>query len=556
MELHKRTLPNGFVVDAQDNAEFIIQEIWVDELYNQEYQIRSGDTVVDLGANQGFFSLYAASHGAQVMCYEPEPATFGVLTTNINRNDLASKITPVNAAVGDRNGEITIRIPHSDAYCTSGMVSTSTRFIDNLSTHADAHIEEMTVPLVRFGDVLASLKRVDLLKIDCEGAELDIMKGATETEMGIVQNIVMETHEAYEEKELFWSIRRHGFAVSEYRKLTGHYPSGYLYATRISDTQTRQSPVVILTGPTHARVGENIAFDASKSFSCLNEYTNPVITWMINSRSVKNARPSDFTTSFNRPGVYSVSVEVSEGKFKDNAECQILILDESYYESNCAIDILKDTGNRFSIGSGLTFFRIPHTMMPLDWHPDLLNLNYVSLNAPNDEDALVFNGERVMIGQCYRHFYFRGLPTGLDICFAVSSVMPRTIELAIAWLDNASARIPDTDVDFPHYVVPGSIELGRHQVPATYPLDGVTQFSIGPRLLPPFWKPSAFIIQILHADDDARLLEGTFSTGEREEPLTSWCSTFKVTDFILEPSLTFTLSTPDNRSVRIVWWPE
>jgi hypothetical protein len=55
-----------------------------------------GDRVVDIGANIGVYSLWAARRGARVTAYEPAPNTFPHLIANVSR---ASQITPVQAAV-------------------------------------------------------------------------------------------------------------------------------------------------------------------------------------------------------------------------------------------------------------------------------------------------------------------------------------------------------------------------------------------------------------------------------------------------------------------------
>lgn len=72
MEKLKRTLPNGYAVELfQNTTEELIYEIWEEKCYAKHYTLKRGDTVLDIGANQGIFSLYAAYHGAEVHAFEP-----------------------------------------------------------------------------------------------------------------------------------------------------------------------------------------------------------------------------------------------------------------------------------------------------------------------------------------------------------------------------------------------------------------------------------------------------------------------------------------------------
>lgn len=67
-------------------AELIWEEVWVRRTYLQHgVSLRSGDTVVDVGANIGLFSLLALSYGATVVAVEPIPALAAVLEANLNR---------------------------------------------------------------------------------------------------------------------------------------------------------------------------------------------------------------------------------------------------------------------------------------------------------------------------------------------------------------------------------------------------------------------------------------------------------------------------------------
>ena len=62
----------------------------------------SQETLFDLGANVGVYSLLAAKAGVKVVAFEPEPQNFSVLTMNIYLNELSDLIVPLNIAISDR----------------------------------------------------------------------------------------------------------------------------------------------------------------------------------------------------------------------------------------------------------------------------------------------------------------------------------------------------------------------------------------------------------------------------------------------------------------------
>jgi tRNA/tmRNA/rRNA uracil-C5-methylase (TrmA/RlmC/RlmD family) len=70
-------------------ARATLHEICDDQLYLQAgLSISPGDVVLDIGANIGVFTLYAAKQGAQVYAYEPMPPTYGVLQQNVKAHGL------------------------------------------------------------------------------------------------------------------------------------------------------------------------------------------------------------------------------------------------------------------------------------------------------------------------------------------------------------------------------------------------------------------------------------------------------------------------------------
>ena len=124
-----------------------------------------GDVIIDVGANIGNHSLFIAKfcNPEQIYSFEPFQYSFNLLKKNIEINHFENKITPIPYAVGSKptKGAMLIRDENN-----IGM----TQFIET----NDGDIEAITLDEY-FGD---NLQRLDLIKIDVEGMDLEVLKGA------------------------------------------------------------------------------------------------------------------------------------------------------------------------------------------------------------------------------------------------------------------------------------------------------------------------------------------------------------------------------------------
>lgn len=128
-----------------------------------------GGTFVDIGANIGAITLEVARKrpDAHVIAIEASPAIVPYLQHNIERNRLDNvRVMPL--AASDRDGEIDFYIPPAAHF---GMASAAPQF----------NVKPTRVPARTLDGILADLNAgpVDVIKIDAEGAELDVLRGAT-----------------------------------------------------------------------------------------------------------------------------------------------------------------------------------------------------------------------------------------------------------------------------------------------------------------------------------------------------------------------------------------
>jgi FkbM family methyltransferase len=133
--------------------------------------LRPGDTVVDLGANIGYYSCLAAAHGARVHAFEPNPAMVERLTCTRDVNGYGSRLTINPVAVAAKEGMAEFHLsPQPENTGLSSLLPLP-------------HLvggELLQVPTITLDSYCDSreIRHIRLLKIDVEGAELQVLAGA------------------------------------------------------------------------------------------------------------------------------------------------------------------------------------------------------------------------------------------------------------------------------------------------------------------------------------------------------------------------------------------
>jgi len=122
-----------------------------------EHHLEPGDVMLDVGAHIGEFTLLAASRGATVHAFEPDPANAALLRVNLEDAGCSGAVTVHECAVTESDGAM--------------------RFL----AHRNPSLSALWTADRAAGDALdaLALPRVDVIKIDTEGAELGVLRGAT-----------------------------------------------------------------------------------------------------------------------------------------------------------------------------------------------------------------------------------------------------------------------------------------------------------------------------------------------------------------------------------------
>ena len=144
-----------------------------------EQLINSESTVIDVGANIGWYTMLAASMARTVVALEPEPENFGLLSRSVVLNDFHNVVLR-QQAVSDQDGEVALYLSgtnkggHSIVWKESNSIRVASVTLDSL-------IKEL------------GLQTIDFLKIDAESAEPRILRGFRRSlEAGFAKFIILE----------------------------------------------------------------------------------------------------------------------------------------------------------------------------------------------------------------------------------------------------------------------------------------------------------------------------------------------------------------------------
>jgi FkbM family methyltransferase len=171
--LEKSALNKEIPVNMFSSTESVCEHTFISRFLNAD------STVLDLGANHGEFSHGIIQRfGCRVASAEP-------------LSELCGKISPhprlqlFNIAVGGKNQTIEMNVFSDRCASVLGRITTQ----ESMKTH--------TVPMVTLAELrrLASAPQVDLLKLDIEGAEIDLFDACKDDELKDIRQITVEFHE-------------------------------------------------------------------------------------------------------------------------------------------------------------------------------------------------------------------------------------------------------------------------------------------------------------------------------------------------------------------------
>ena len=205
-----------------------IKETLLDGFYT-DYgtPIKDGWHVLDVGAGIGDFSLQAAygNPNTTVYAYEPFPESYQILTKNIKLNGFEN-IQPVNAALWRDKGTLQLDTSSGEPLQIMSMDTSDEEDIPEV-------IKVEAISLTGVFDQHET-QHFDIVKLDCEGAEYEILMNASRVLFKKIDRIIMEYHdidENYHHEKLALFLEDMGYAVFCYDNFV-HKDIGYLFAER------------------------------------------------------------------------------------------------------------------------------------------------------------------------------------------------------------------------------------------------------------------------------------------------------------------------------------
>jgi len=188
------------------------RSIFVDDSYFPPgISIGPDATVLDIGGHIGTLTLLAASRAPQgrVFTFEPEPENFALLEENVRRNGF-QQVRCFNLAAAGREEE-------REFYLAPNPVRTGSHSLTRVGTAGSVKVRCTTLSAILRDN---KIDRVDLLKLDCEGAEWEIFPATSDEDLGKIRQIVMEVHagESGAQEKSFDRLKKLGFVALPHPK--------------------------------------------------------------------------------------------------------------------------------------------------------------------------------------------------------------------------------------------------------------------------------------------------------------------------------------------------
>lgn len=159
----------------------------------------SAPIFIDVGSYIGRYTLIGARVGWRVISIEPHPKNYKLLVKNIKLNGYGKLVKPVNVALSDINGE-------GELFLGSDPVGSSIVYSDERSVKVI--LKTLDSLLSEFG-----IEKVDLIKIDVEGAEMRVLNGGEKT-LHKVEKCIVEAHSNTLLHEVSRFLVKHGFKTT------------------------------------------------------------------------------------------------------------------------------------------------------------------------------------------------------------------------------------------------------------------------------------------------------------------------------------------------------
>jgi FkbM family methyltransferase len=197
-----------------------------DPLYHESFMlgamqqlIRPNDIVFDVGANIGLYARFMIQHfgASRVIAFEPMTLNLGLLYQNIRRGNCQDRVEVIGAALADYDGTEEFQI--DDISSASGTLNVVTRggSSEARQQYGLPPVTE-TVTVARLDTMVEGgfLPVPNVIKVDVEGAEERVLRGATRTLEKHSPTLAIEFHGAKETRAVVRFLLHIGYSVFGY----------------------------------------------------------------------------------------------------------------------------------------------------------------------------------------------------------------------------------------------------------------------------------------------------------------------------------------------------
>ncbi len=225
---------NDLKMDFEQNKSHLtlIQQIFEEREYADFFPFYERACIVDIGAHCGYFSLFASQNlhsDSRIIAIEPELGNFKLLQSNLKTSKFQN-IEPMNLAIAGSDGEMNLYLGSS---INHSLVS---NYALNEKNPQGQKVKTMTLSSL-FSE--KKLTHVDFLKMDCEGAEYEIIDSTPNDLFDRITTISMEFHDLKNEHSTGNVLRKKfislGFSIVKFKheRTTRGLNFGKLIATKM-----------------------------------------------------------------------------------------------------------------------------------------------------------------------------------------------------------------------------------------------------------------------------------------------------------------------------------
>ncbi|HVA07438.1 MAG TPA: FkbM family methyltransferase [Acidimicrobiales bacterium] len=182
---------------------------------------------IDIGGHVGAFACQLAQMypEATIESYEASPVTAEYLRDNVVQNGYGDRVNVAQVALADRSGWVLLE-DNGEGSCENSLVS---------EQGGEPNATTIKVPALSFDDVVSAAPHpVDFVKIDCEGAEYDLIFASSPASWKSVDRVVLEYHpvSGHSWSELSQWFTESGFELVEHLANSVQDESGLAWLAR------------------------------------------------------------------------------------------------------------------------------------------------------------------------------------------------------------------------------------------------------------------------------------------------------------------------------------